>query len=208
MEFSRQEYMSRLPLLSPGDLPDPGLNTNLLHLLHRRRLLYYWVTCNQPQIAIFCSSQRTGSLFVLGQHVHGFMRTRKDFQWLQGQWTGVTSTPSPHLKGLPCQPWSSKAHLSPGSELVPTWHLKLFRLFWGSTLRFCHFWLRPCSVCTCSCDTQLWVWDQIISTETGQEAFSPFLQEQRYFSKISPFFSLHPVSLEYRLFYGNWLRRL
>ena len=25
MEFSRQEYWSRLPLLSPGDLPDPGI---------------------------------------------------------------------------------------------------------------------------------------------------------------------------------------
>ena len=25
MEFSRQEYWSRLPLPSPGDLPDPGI---------------------------------------------------------------------------------------------------------------------------------------------------------------------------------------
>ena len=25
MEFSRQEYWSRLPFLSPGDLPDPGI---------------------------------------------------------------------------------------------------------------------------------------------------------------------------------------
>ena len=25
MGFSRQEYWSRLPLLSPGDLPDPGI---------------------------------------------------------------------------------------------------------------------------------------------------------------------------------------
>ena len=25
MEFSRQEYWSRLPFLTPGDLPDPGI---------------------------------------------------------------------------------------------------------------------------------------------------------------------------------------
>jgi len=25
MEFSRQEYWNRLPFLSPGDLPDPGV---------------------------------------------------------------------------------------------------------------------------------------------------------------------------------------
>ena len=25
MEFSRQEYWSELPFLSPGDLPDPGI---------------------------------------------------------------------------------------------------------------------------------------------------------------------------------------
>ena len=29
MEFSRQEYWSRLPFLAPGDLPDPGLNLSL-----------------------------------------------------------------------------------------------------------------------------------------------------------------------------------
>ena len=34
MEFSRQEYWSRLPFPTPGDLPNPGINPNLLHLLH------------------------------------------------------------------------------------------------------------------------------------------------------------------------------
>ena len=27
VEFSRQEYWSELPFLSPGDLPDPGIET-------------------------------------------------------------------------------------------------------------------------------------------------------------------------------------
>ena len=34
MGFSRQEYWSRWPFPSPGDLPEPGLNLGLLHLLH------------------------------------------------------------------------------------------------------------------------------------------------------------------------------
>ena len=38
MEFSRQEYWSGLPFLSPGDLPDPGIKTGLLHC---RQILYY-----------------------------------------------------------------------------------------------------------------------------------------------------------------------
>ena len=34
MEFFRQEYQSRLPFPTPGNLPDPGLNAHLLHLLN------------------------------------------------------------------------------------------------------------------------------------------------------------------------------
>ena len=33
-EFSRQEYWSGLLCLPPGDLPDPGIDPRLLHLLH------------------------------------------------------------------------------------------------------------------------------------------------------------------------------
>ena len=32
--FPRQEHWSRLPVLSPGDLPNPGTDPSLLHLLH------------------------------------------------------------------------------------------------------------------------------------------------------------------------------
>ena len=41
MGFSRQEYWSRLPFSSPGDLPDPGMNTHRLCLL---QVLYHWVS--------------------------------------------------------------------------------------------------------------------------------------------------------------------
>ena len=34
MGFSRQEYWSRLPFPTPGDLSDPGMNQRLLCLLH------------------------------------------------------------------------------------------------------------------------------------------------------------------------------
>ena len=36
MGFSRQEYWSGLPHPPPGDLPDPGSNLHLLHLLHQQ----------------------------------------------------------------------------------------------------------------------------------------------------------------------------
>ena len=34
MEFFRQDRQSRLPFPTPGNLPDPGLNVHLLHLLN------------------------------------------------------------------------------------------------------------------------------------------------------------------------------
>ena len=40
MEFSRQEYWSGLPFPSPGDLPNPGLNSDLLHCRILYRLTY------------------------------------------------------------------------------------------------------------------------------------------------------------------------
>ena len=46
MEFSRQEYWSGLPFLSPGDLPDPGIEPEspalqILHCLSLQRSLFY-----------------------------------------------------------------------------------------------------------------------------------------------------------------------
>ena len=44
MGFPRQEYWSGLPFPSLGDLPNPGLNLRLLHLLHCRWILYCGAT--------------------------------------------------------------------------------------------------------------------------------------------------------------------
>ena len=40
-EFSRQEYWSGLPSPTPGDLPHPGMESHLLHLLRWRR--WRWI---------------------------------------------------------------------------------------------------------------------------------------------------------------------
>ena len=34
IEISRQDYWSKLPFPTQGDLPDPGIKLSLLHLLH------------------------------------------------------------------------------------------------------------------------------------------------------------------------------
>ena len=44
MGFPRQEYYSGLPFLSPGDLPDPGIQCIAGSLLHCRWILYHWAT--------------------------------------------------------------------------------------------------------------------------------------------------------------------
>ena len=48
MGLSRQGYWRGLPCPPPGDLPDPGLNPCLLHLLHCRQILYCWATGESP----------------------------------------------------------------------------------------------------------------------------------------------------------------
>ena len=61
MEFFQQEYWSGLPFSPPGELPDPGIEPSLLHLLHCRQMLYCWATrwaqpCTSVQILSTASS--------------------------------------------------------------------------------------------------------------------------------------------------------
>ena len=44
MGIPRQDNWSALPFPPPRDLPDPGSNLYLLHLLHCRLILYHWAT--------------------------------------------------------------------------------------------------------------------------------------------------------------------
>ena len=43
MGFSRQEYWRRLPFLSPGDLPDPGIKSTSLSLTGRFSFLNLFI---------------------------------------------------------------------------------------------------------------------------------------------------------------------
>ena len=49
MGFSRQEYWSGLPCPPPGDIPNPGMNTGLLHC---RRILYHLSQKGSPIFAL------------------------------------------------------------------------------------------------------------------------------------------------------------
>ena len=49
MEFSRHIHWSGLPFPTPGNLPDPGVNLHLLHLLHWCLLhLLHWHADSSP----------------------------------------------------------------------------------------------------------------------------------------------------------------
>ena len=75
--FPRQEYWSRLPFPSPGDLPDPGINPGLLHC---RWILFWlsydWHITTSPETG-FCHiwmGERV-SPYLLGQ----FFKLKNDF---------------------------------------------------------------------------------------------------------------------------------
>ena len=53
MEFSRQEYCSGLPLLSPGYLSNPGIEPGLLHY---RQILYCQIHWRRLQISMCLAS--------------------------------------------------------------------------------------------------------------------------------------------------------
>ena len=49
MGFPRQEYWSELPFSSPGNLPDPGMNSGLLHC---RQILYHLSYREDPMMGL------------------------------------------------------------------------------------------------------------------------------------------------------------
>ena len=84
MGFSRQEYWSDLPFLSPGDLPGQGMNPCLLSLPHWQTDSYCWTTQeNISVIKIVFSCFNHVQLFCdpmvcspPGSSVHGISQAR------------------------------------------------------------------------------------------------------------------------------------
>ena len=68
MGFSRQEYWSRLPLPSAGDLPNPGIRSNL-GPLHCRQTLYH--LSHQGSLYIYMLT--TQNLVSIGHHIVEFL---------------------------------------------------------------------------------------------------------------------------------------
>ena len=53
MEFSNQVYWSGLPFPFPGDLPDPGIETQVSRIAGRRFTI--WAT-RETQLALMCTN--------------------------------------------------------------------------------------------------------------------------------------------------------
>ena len=72
MEYSRQEYWSRLPFPAPGDLPQPGIEPHLFHLLHwqanslplQKPIIVLLVTCCKHVLTVYDFSLFSKHLFI------------------------------------------------------------------------------------------------------------------------------------------------
>ena len=78
--FSRQEHWSGLPFLSPGDLPNPGMEAGLLHC---RRILYHLSYQGSPQVLRVVPNSGSGASEE-GGHGAGVLGELWDFMrgWL------------------------------------------------------------------------------------------------------------------------------
>ena len=80
--------------------------------------------------------------------------TRNDSRQLQCWWakTGSVLIIEPIVAHcLAHIPWNLKACFCLGPTVMPALHLKFSRLYSGSILRFCSFWLSSNSVCKYKC---------------------------------------------------------
>ena len=62
MGFSRQEYWSGLPCPSAEDLPDPGMNLHLLHLMH-------WQEGSLPLVPVWAKAGLFWVLNTISSHL-------------------------------------------------------------------------------------------------------------------------------------------
>ena len=135
MGFPRQEYWSELPFPSPGDLPDPGIKSSLLHwqagslppshpgnpFVWTSLVIVYVLSWNVPvedSRHLQCLVFRSAGLFLLELwveiQIHRLWETNESCHQCQQQKPGVHPTqimdiciPNCHPFGL-CQ-WNSNA---------------------------------------------------------------------------------------------------
>ena len=67
IEFARQEYRSGLPFHTPGDLPNPGLESGTTHIVGRSFTI--WASREAPLLGIFgCYLDLSQVFSCIGQH--------------------------------------------------------------------------------------------------------------------------------------------
>ena len=112
MRFSRQQYLSRLPFSSPGDLPYPGIEPGspafqiLYHLSHQGSPLYHWATREAWQMRPHFQRGRSS----VGQINSSVSIKERTTIWLAAQLQVLQFTPHPH------QVTSPMGHSSPMIE--------------------------------------------------------------------------------------------
>ena len=128
-----------------------------------------------------------GSLFVLCQHFGGSRGQRRPLRALGLVSQKVWYHSWAHCAHcFSCQSWSLNVSLSPGSEIIPSLHLKLSRLYLGSILRFYAVWLRPFSVCECSFGTWVWFWCKRFQSKLADKLSAHSFRNRGCFTENAP----------------------
>ena len=76
MGFFRQEYWSRLPLPSPGTLPNPRDWTRV-----GRQVLYHWATWETQTLTVWAKQTNQGHQ-AISVSIHGYLQARSSLSWV------------------------------------------------------------------------------------------------------------------------------
>ena len=137
MEFSRQEYWNGLLFPSPGNPPDPGIETmSLMSLALARGLLYHYCQLGSPSMAnSFIKSARRGS--------ECFLATQISYMALHNQ--GTTSRHLCHvllvrIKGRDY----TRIHVTRimGKSVKNHWFFYVTKMFSWSSKIFVTHWIK------------------------------------------------------------------
>ena len=123
MGFPRREYWSGLPLPSPGDLPDPGIQPGLLHF---RQILYDWAIREAQKVNKICCAFSLPSLSLFG--------------YILGQTQALTCT------SIDGTPWDFIGIILMVNADAAQWLLICYDNLWRSVVSFCsigNYFINP-----------------------------------------------------------------